>query len=56
MKKKTIIVLAAILIISGIIIRMITPPGTELIGFLTGAMFGAGTGLLIVQLLGEKKS
>lgn len=56
MKKYTRTILAIVLLILGVSIRMITPPGSELIGFLTGAMFGAGAGLLIVQLIGNKKS
>ena len=56
MKKSTRIILALILLILGVTIRMIIPPGTELIGFLTGAMFGAGTALLIVHLFVKKKS
>jgi len=56
MKKSTRIILALVLLIFGVTIRVITPPGSELIGFLTGAIFGAGSGLLIVQLFGKKKS
>lgn len=56
LKKNTIIILAILMIISGVIIRILTPPGTEFIGFLTGAMFGGGAGLLVVQLFGNKNS
>jgi hypothetical protein len=56
MKKSRIIVLALLLIIAGFIIPIIIPHETDLLGFLSGAAFGGGAGLLITQLLKKKES